>query len=75
MKKAFALLAALMSGGYLLTLGIAPDPLPFVDEATALLILVKSLSVLGIDVSRFVPFLGRKTRTEPAKASEQTVDI
>jgi len=78
MKKAFAVLAALMSGGYLLTLGIAPDPLPFIDEATALLILVKSLSVLGIDISRFVPFLGRKTRTQspPAsRASGQTVDI
>ncbi len=78
MKKAFALLAVLMSGGYLLTLGIAPDPLPFIDEATALLILVKSLSVLGIDISRFVPFLGRKTRAQSppeSRASGQTVDI
>jgi len=55
MKKFFAVLLALLSGGYLLTLGIAPDPLPFLDEATALLILVKSLSVLGIDLTRYVP--------------------
>lgn len=75
MKKGFALMAALMSGGYLLTLGILPDPLPFIDEATALLILVKSLSVLGIDVSRFVPFLGKKSKTQAAPASQQTVDI
>ncbi|MGC4017290.1 MAG: hypothetical protein QM755_22660 [Luteolibacter sp.] len=75
MKKAFALLAVLMSGGYLLTLGIAPDPLPLVDEATALLILVKSLSVLGIDVSRFIPFLGRKTKQSAQGAVGQTVDI
>lgn len=68
MKKAFAWLLALLSGGYLLTLGILPDPLPFIDEATALVVLVKALSYLGFDISRFVPFLSsrtRKGRTEP----------
>ncbi|MEM1084975.1 MAG: hypothetical protein AAGI48_12760 [Verrucomicrobiota bacterium] len=60
MKKALAFVFAAASGVYLLTIGIAPDPLPFIDEATALLVLVKSLSVLGIDISRFLPFLGKK---------------
>jgi len=60
MKKVLALVFAGVSTVYLLTIGVAPDPLPFLDEATALLILVKSLGVLGIDISRFLPFLGKK---------------
>lgn len=75
MKKAIAGLAALMSGGYLLTLGILPDPLPFLDEATALLVLVKSLSYLGVDISRFVPFLGKRAKQQKAKGASQTVDV
>jgi hypothetical protein len=76
MKKFFAVLLALLSGGYLLTLGIAPDPLPFIDEATALLILVKSLSVLGIDLTRYVPFLRgwSKQRKQAAKPGP-TIDV
>jgi hypothetical protein len=70
MKKVLAAVVALLSGGYLLALGWVPDPLPFLDEATALLILVKSLSVLGIDLSRYVPFLSKrlKRRKNQAKA-------
>ena len=74
MKKAFALLLAFLSGGYLLTLGIAPDPLPVVDEATALLILAKSLSVLGFDISRFIPFL-RKGSPRKRRDSSGTIDV
>lgn len=62
MKKFLAAVVALLSGGYLLALGWVPDPLPFLDEATALLILVKSLSVLGIDLSRYVPFLSKRLK-------------
>jgi len=77
MKKFFAVLLALLSGGYLLTLGIAPDPLPFLDEATALLILVKSLSVLGIDLTRYVPFLNKrlKGRKKAAKVAGAVIDV
>jgi hypothetical protein len=76
MRKLFAALVALLSGGYLLTLGIAPDPLPFLDEATALLIFVKSLSVLGIDLTRYVPFLSKrvKGRKDAAKRAA-TIDV
>lgn len=76
MKKAIAVLGVLLSAGYLLSLGIMPDPLPFLDEATALLILVKSLSVLGIDITRYVPFLNMrvKARKNAAKPG-QVVDI
>lgn len=76
MKKALATLAVLMSGGYLLTLGILPDPVPFIDEGIALVVLVKSLGYLGIDISRFVPFMSRKVK--PGKGPEgdgQTIDV
>ncbi|OYV07069.1 MAG: hypothetical protein CFE26_02965 [Verrucomicrobiales bacterium VVV1] len=76
MKKALATLAVLMSGGYLLTLGILPDPVPFIDEGIALVVLVKSLGYLGIDISRFVPFMSRKVK--PGKGTEgdgQTIDV
>ena len=76
MKKALATLAVLMSGCYLLTLGIVPDPVPFIDEGIALVVLVKSLAYLGIDISRFVPFMSRKVK--PGKGPEgdgQTIDV
>jgi hypothetical protein len=59
-KKALALFFAVLSGLYLLVMGITPDPLPFIDEATALLVLVQSLAVLGVDIRRFLPFFGKK---------------
>lgn len=76
-KKFIAFIFALVSGLYLLIWGpmIGPlDPIPIVDEATALLIFVKSMAVLGIDLSRFVPFLGRKGKTPP-KPPGQVVDV
>ncbi len=67
MKKLIALLFALLSGFYLLVMGITPDPLPFIDEATALLILGGSLRALGFDLSRFLPFLGRRKASTRVK--------
>jgi hypothetical protein len=76
MKKGLATLAALMAGGYLLTIGILPDPIPFIDEGIALVVLVKSLAYLGIDISRFVPFMSRKVKAgKPPEASGQTIDV
>ncbi len=76
MKKALALLFALLSGGYLLTIGILPDPVPFIDEGVALIVLVKSLGFLGIDISRFVPFMSRKTKPgKTPESSGQTIDV
>ena len=72
-KKLIALIFALVSGFYVLA-GPIPDPLPFLDEATALIIFVKSMSVLGVDLSRLVPFLGRKEKASP-KPPGQVVDV
>ena len=74
MKKFIALLFALVSGFYVFFGTIIPDPLPFLDEATALLIFVKSMAVLGVDLSRFVPFLGKKSKT-PQKPPGPVVDV
>jgi hypothetical protein len=76
-KKLIAFIFALVSGLYLLVWGpmIGPlDPVPIVDEATALLIFVKAMGVLGIDLSRFIPFIGKKDKAAP-KPPGQVVDI
>jgi hypothetical protein len=76
-KKFIAFLFALVSGLYLLTMGVwvgPPDMIPIIDEATALIIFVKAMGVLGVDLSRLVPFLGRKEKTPP-KPPGQVVDV
>ncbi len=76
MKRIIAFLFALASGLYLLVMGPMPDPLPIVDEAMALLIFAKSMSALGYDVRRWVPFLGRgKRRAVNPSAGERTIDV
>ena len=78
MKRRIAWFLAIFSGLYLLIMGPLPDPLPIIDEATALLIFVKSMSFLGFDVMRFVPFLsGRKKGKTPRArdTSGQTIDV
>ena len=53
MKSALALVAALLSGLYLLVMVPTLDPLPFLDEGLAAMILLNALAALGIDVRRF----------------------
>ena len=75
MKKALAFVLAPLSGGYLVTLGIWPDPLPVIDEATALLVLGGSLSVLGIDIRRYLPFIGGRKTRKKSRDEGPVVDI
>ena len=74
MKRRIAWLLAVLSGIFLLV----PDPIPFIDEATALLVFVKSMVYLGYDVRRWIPFTGRRNgfKRSPFKgASGATVDV
>lgn len=80
MKRRIAWLLAILSGLYLLIMGPMPDLVPVIDEATALLIFVKSMAYLGYDVRKWLPFLGKRVdvKEKPAssgRASGRTVDV
>lgn len=78
MKRRIAWLLAILSGLYLLVMVPLPDPLPIIDEATALLIFVKSMAYLGYDVTRWIPFLGKGKGGKKAGFKDgrgQTVDV
>lgn len=71
MKKALALVLAIVSGVCL----FIPDPIPLIDEATALLIFVSSLGALGFNVSRFLPFFGKKVPKTKESKQGPVVDV
>ena len=73
MKRKIAWALAFLSGIYLLIVGPAPDPLPFIDEAVALMVLVKSMAYLGYDVRRWLPFLGKSQGKETQAG--KTIDV
>lgn len=75
MKRLIALCFAVLSGLYLMFMGITPDPLPFIDEATALIVLVQSLAVLGVDIRRFLPFFGKKVPKAKDDKDGPVVDV
>ena len=78
MKRKLAWLFAILSALYLLIAGPLPDPIPIIDEATALWIFVKCMAYLGYDVTRFIPFLGKGKaagRRSPGPAAGQTIDV
>lgn len=77
MTRFIAWLFAIASGLYLLIMGPMIDPLPFVDEAMALAVFLKSTSYLGFDFRRFIPFLrqrgGRKSKRGASR--ESAIDV
>lgn len=80
MKRKIAVAGAVFSGLYLLTIGPLLDPIPLIDEGLMILVFAKSMAVLGIDVGKWLPFLGRKKRKTPTapgrmRAAESVVDV
>jgi hypothetical protein len=84
MKKFLVLMIAVASGISLCADIFIPDPLPFLDEALLLAIFTKSMAYLGMDFTRFIPFMRKKPansggRAQPAGAnpagSGPTIDI
>jgi hypothetical protein len=65
---------AISSGGYLLTIGLLPDPLPLIDDAAALLVFVKSMSFLGYDMRRWLPFIGKSSSRKTSRGG-RTADV
>jgi hypothetical protein len=56
-KRIFLWLIASLCGLYLLVMGPLIDPIPFLDEATALAVLAYVLRALGYDVARWIPVI------------------
>ncbi|MFM2170563.1 MAG: hypothetical protein RI957_792 [Verrucomicrobiota bacterium] len=70
MKKFFAVLIAGVSAWVLFTpFDLPPVPFFFIDEAIAFLLFTKSMSYLGFDISRILPFLPRNSRKKPSTSS------
>jgi hypothetical protein len=79
MKRKIAWIGAILSGLYLVTIGPLPfpamDPLPFVDEAVALAIFLKCTSSLGYDLRKWLPFFGKKGKSDPTRSPKDKKDV
>jgi hypothetical protein len=60
MKRKLAWTGAVLSALYLLSMGLLPDPLPFLDESIAIAIFLKCSQFLGYDFRKYIPFLRKK---------------
>lgn len=59
MKRLFLWCIAFLAIVYVLVMGPLIDPLPLLDEATALAVFAYAMRALGYDVARWLPFVGR----------------
>ena len=75
MKRKLAWLGAILSALYLLTLGIIPDPLPFIDEGLPLAVLLKCASHLGYDLRKWLPFFPKKKTYSAPGQSKNTKSV
>lgn len=74
MKRRIAWGIAIVSGAALGVTLVVTDPLPFVDEAVLLAVFVKSMAYLGHDVTRWIPFLGKR-RKKPTSLKGATINV
>jgi hypothetical protein len=79
MKRKLAWLGVILSVLYLLTIGILPDPIPFIDEGIAIAVLLKCASYLGYDLHKWLPFMPKKktypTTNHRDNAKGVTIDV
>jgi hypothetical protein len=66
MKKFFAIIVALFSAWVLFTpFDLHPFLFDFfIDEAIALLLFTKAMAYLGFDVTRFLPFMNKRSGSQ-----------
>ncbi len=74
MKRKLAWLGVILSALYLLTIGLMPDLVPFIDEGIAFAILIKCSSYLGYDLRKWLPFFPKK-KIYPASKQRNDVTI
>ena len=75
MKRKMAWLGAILSALYLLTLGIMPDFVPFIDEGIALAVLINCASHLGYDVRKWLPFMPKKNKSSPSARTKNNKNV
>jgi len=79
MKRKLAWTGAILSGFYLLTMGPIPDPIPFIDEGLAFAVFLKCTAYLGFDLGKWLPFMGKKGKSDPARRAGSkkgvTIDV
>ena len=64
MKKLLATFVAVLAGLYLLVMVPTVDPIPFLDEGVARMVLLNALAYLGIDLRRI---FGKKPEPVPVR--------
>jgi purine-cytosine permease-like protein len=75
MKRKLAWLGAILSALYLLTLGIMPDFVPFIDEGIAPAVLINCASHLGYDLRKWLPFVPKKNKQPASNRADNNKNV